>query len=114
MGELSYRGVKLVHAPGRENPLADFLSRMNQDQNCPIFQKMQHQLQETQHAGTSRTEHSQAFVNNRAQRQDAAVADRSVNLATSVADLQPDDDQGVCSVNFSKSNKAATALAKCD
>jgi len=46
MGELSYRGVKLVHTPGRENPLADFLSRMNQDQNCPIFQKMQHQLQE--------------------------------------------------------------------
>jgi len=35
MGELSYRGVKLVHTPGRENPLADFLSRMNQDQNCP-------------------------------------------------------------------------------
>jgi len=31
MGELSYRGVKLVHTPGRENPLADFLSRMNQD-----------------------------------------------------------------------------------
>jgi len=42
MGELSYRGVKLVHTPGRENPLADFLSRINQDQNCPIFQKMQH------------------------------------------------------------------------
>jgi len=36
MGELSYRGVKLVHTPGRENPLADFLSRINQDQNCPI------------------------------------------------------------------------------
>jgi len=45
MGELSYRGVKLVHNPGRDNPLADFLSRMNQDQNCLIFQKMQHQLQ---------------------------------------------------------------------
>jgi len=29
MGELSYRGVKLVHTPGCENPLADFLSRMN-------------------------------------------------------------------------------------
>jgi len=114
MGELSYRGVKLVHTPDRENPLADFLSRMNQDQNCPIFQKMQHQLQEMQPAGTSLTEHSQAFVNNRAQRQGAAVADRSVNLATSVADRQPDDDQGVCSVNFSSSNKTATALAKCD
>ena len=105
MGELSYRGVKLVHNPGRENLLADFLSCMNQDQNCPIFQKMQHQLQETQPAGTLRTGHSQAFVNNCAQRQDAA---------TSVADSQPDDDWGVCSVNFSKSNKAATALAKCD
>ena len=46
MGDLSYHGVKLVHTTGRENPLADFLSRMNQDQNCPIFQKMQHQLQE--------------------------------------------------------------------
>jgi len=76
MGELSYHGVKLVHTPGRENPLADFLSRVNQDQNCPIFQKMQHQLQETQLAGTSQNEHSQAFVKNRAQRQDAAVADR--------------------------------------
>jgi len=86
---------------------------MSQDQNCPIFRKMQHQLQETQPAGTSRTEHSQAFANNRAQRQDAAVADnRSVNLATSAADRQPDDDWGVCSVNFSESNKAATALAK--
>jgi len=53
MGELSYRGVKLVHTPGRKNPLADFLSRMNQDQNCPIFQNMQQQLQETQPAGTS-------------------------------------------------------------
>jgi len=114
MSELSYRGVKLVHTPGRENPLADFLSRTNQDQNCLIFQKMQHQLQETQPAGKSRTEHSQASVNNCAQRQDAAVADRSVNLATSVADRQPDDDQGVCSVNFSNSNKTATALAKCD
>jgi len=114
MGELSYRGVRLVHTPGRENPLADFLSRMSQDQNCPIFQKMQ-QVQETQPAGTSRTKHSHAFVNNRAQRQDAAVADkRSVNLATSVADRQPDDDRGVCSVNFSKSKKTATALAKCD
>jgi len=40
-----------VHTPGRENPLADFLSRMNQDQNCPIFQKMQYQLQETQPEG---------------------------------------------------------------
>jgi len=71
---------------GRENPLADFLCRMNQDQNCPIFQKMQHQLQETQTAGTTRSDsdHSQAFVNNRAQRQRAANADnRSVNLATS-------------------------------
>ena len=86
MGELSYRGVKLVLTPGRENPLADFLSRMNQDQNCPIFQKMQHQLQETQPAGKSQTEHSQSFVNNHAQRQDAAIADWSVNLATSVAD----------------------------
>ena len=28
MGELSYRGVKLVHTPGRENPLADFLSQV--------------------------------------------------------------------------------------
>jgi len=37
MGELSYRGVKLVRTPGCENPLGDFLSRMNQDQNCPIF-----------------------------------------------------------------------------
>jgi len=73
MGELSYRGVKLVHTPGRENPLADFLSRMNQDHNCPIFRKMQHQLQETQRARTSRTEHSQAFVSNRAQQQDADV-----------------------------------------
>jgi len=115
MGELSYRGVKLVHTPGRENPLADFLSRMKLDQNCPIFQKVQHQLQETQPPGISRTEHSQAIVNNRAQRQDAAVADnRSVNLATSGPDRQPDDDLGICSVNFSKSNKVATALAKCD
>jgi len=40
MGESSYRGVKLMHTPGRENPLADFLSRMNYDQNCPIFNKM--------------------------------------------------------------------------
>jgi len=102
MGELFYRGVKLVHNPGRENPLADFLSSMNQDQNCPIFQKLQHQLQETQPAGTSRTEHSQAFVNNRAQRQDAAVTDnRSVNVAISAAGRQPDDDRSVCSVNFS-------------
>jgi len=53
MGELSNQGVKLVHTPGRENPLADFLSLMNQDQNCRIFQKMQHQLQETQPAGIS-------------------------------------------------------------
>jgi len=76
---------------------------------------MQHHLQEMQPAGTSRTEHSQAFVNNRAQRQEAAVADnQSVNLATSAADRQPDDDRGVCLVNFSKSNKTATALAKCD
>ena len=104
-----------MHTPGRENPLTDFLSRMNQDQNCPIFQKMQCQLQETQPAGTSRTEYSQAFVNNRAQRQDAAIADnQSVNLATSAADRKPDDDRGVCSFNFSKSNKAVTALAKCD
>ena len=88
---------------------------MNQDQNCPIFQKMQHQLQETRPAETSRTEHSQAFVYNRAQRQDAAGADnRSVNLATSAADRQPDGDRAVGSVNFSKSNKTATALAKCD
>jgi len=113
MGELSYRGVKLVRTPGRENPLAGFLSRMNQDQNCPIFQEMQHQLQETPPAGTSQNEHSQACVNNRAQRQDAAAADRSVNLATSVADHQPDD-EGVCSINCSNSNKTATALAQCD
>ena len=64
MGELPYRGVKLMHTSGRENPLADFLSRMNQDQNSPIFQKMQHQLQETQTAGMSRTEYSHAIVNN--------------------------------------------------
>jgi len=64
MGELSYRRVKLVHTSDRENPLADFLSRMNQDQNCPIFQKMQHQLQETQTAGTSQTEYSHAIVHN--------------------------------------------------
>jgi len=97
-----YRGVKLVHTPCGINPLADFLFRMNQDDNCSIFRKMQHQLQETQSAGTSRTEHSQPFVNNRAQRQDAAVADnRSVNLATSAADRKPDDDRSVCSVNFS-------------
>ena len=112
MGELSYRGVKLVHTPGRENPLADFLSRMNQDKNCSIFQKMQHQQQETWPAGTSRTEHSQAFMNNRAQRQDAAVANRSVNFATSVTDRQPDD-EGVCSVNSNGTN-TATALAQCD
>jgi len=31
--------------------------------------------QEAQPAGTSRTEHSQAFVNNHAQRRDAAIAD---------------------------------------
>ena len=49
---------------------------MNQDQNCPIFGKMQHQLQETQPAGTSRTEHSQAFANNRP----AAVRDCSRTL----------------------------------
>ena len=73
MGELSYRGVKLVQTPGRENPLADFISRMNRDQNCPIFQKMQHQMQETQPAGTSLTEHSQTFVNNHAQRQGTAA-----------------------------------------
>ena len=115
MGELSNRGVKLVHTPGRENPLADFLSRMNQDHNCPIFQKMQHQLQETQTAGTSRTVHSQAIVHNLVQRQRTANADNwSVNLATSAADRQSDSDRGVCSVNFSKSNKAATALVKCD
>ena len=82
---------------------------MNQDQNCPIFRKMQHQLQETQPAGTSRTEHSQAFANNRpaAVREQASCrcartsvlplcANRSVNLATSAADRQPDDDRGVC------------------
>jgi len=104
-----------VHTPGRENPLADVLSRMNRNQNCPIFQKMQHQLQETQTAGTSRTEHSHAIVHNPVQRQRTANADnRSVNLATSAADRQSDSDWGVCSVNFSKSNKAATALAKCD
>ena len=115
MGELSYRGVKLVHTPGRENLLADVLSRMNQNQNCPIFQKWQHQLQETQTAGTSRTEHSHAIVRNPVQRQRTANADnRSVNLATSAADRQSDSDWGVCSVYFSKSNKAATALAKCD
>jgi len=51
-------------------------------------------------------------VNNCTQRQDAAVADWSVNLAASVADRQPDDDQGVCWINFSNSNKTATALAK--
>jgi len=97
MGELSYRGVRLVHNPGRKNPLADFLSRMNQDQNCPIFRKTQRQLQETQPAGTLLTEHSQGFVNNRAQREDAAVTNnRSVNLATSAAGRQPNDDQGVC------------------
>jgi len=64
MGELSYHRVKLVHTPGRENPLADFLSRMDQDENCPIFQKMQHQMQETQPVGKTQTERSQAFVNN--------------------------------------------------
>jgi len=54
-------------------------------------------------------------MNNRAQRQEAAVADNWwVNLVTSAADRQPDDDRDVCSVNFSKSNKTATALAKCD
>ena len=37
-----------------------------------------------------------------------------MNLATSAAYRQPDCDWGVCSVDFSKSNKAATALAKCD
>jgi len=73
---------------------------------------MQHQLQETPPAGTSQNEHSQACVNNRAQRQDSAVTDRSVNLATSVAD-RPPDDEGVCSVN-SNSNKTATAFAQCD
>jgi len=118
MGELSYRGVKLVHTPGRVNPLADFLSHMNQDQNCPIFQKMQrqlHQLQETQTAGTLRTEHSHEIVNNFAQRQRAANADNwSVNIATSATDHQSDSDWGVRWVDFSKSNKAATALAKCD
>ena len=88
---------------------------MNQDQNCPIFQQMQHQLQETQTAGRSRTEHSHAIMNNPAQRQCAADADnRSVNLATSAADRQSDSDRGVCSVDFSESNKAATVLAKCD
>jgi len=108
MGELSYRGVKLVHTPGHENPLADFLSRMNQDQNCPILQKMQHQLQETQPAGISRTEHSHAIMHNPVQRQSAADADnRSVNLVTSGADHQSNSDRSVCSVNFSKSNKAA-------
>jgi len=70
-------------------------------------------MQEARPAGTLKKEHSQACVNNRAQRQDAAGADnRSVNLATSAADRQPDD-EGVCSVN-SNSNKTATALAKCD
>ena len=102
-----------MHTPGRENPLAVFLSRMNQDENCPIFRKMQHQLQETQPARTSRTERSQALVNNRAQRQDAIVAgNRSVNLATSAAGRQPAVDRGARSVNVSNSNKAATALAK--
>jgi len=38
MGELSFRSVKLVHTPGRENPLAD-LSRMNDDQNGPSSKK---------------------------------------------------------------------------
>jgi len=37
-----------------------------------------------------------------------------VNLATSAADRQPDSDRGVCLVDFSKGNKAATALTKCD
>ena len=54
-------------------------------------------------------------MKNRAQWQDAAVADnRSVNLTTLATDRQPDDDRGVCSVNVSKSNKTATALAKCN
>ena len=49
------------------------------------------------------------------QRQHAADADNwSVNLVTSAADRQSDSDRGVCSVDFSKGNKAATALAKCD
>jgi len=46
------------------------------------------------------------------QQQDAAVADRSVNFATSVADRQPDN-EGVCSVNSNGTN-TATALAQCD
>ena len=76
---------------------------------------MQHQLQETQPAGISRNEHSHAIVHSPVQRQLAADADnRSVNLVTSAADRQSDSDRGVCSVDFSKGNKGATALAKCD
>ena len=37
-----------------------------------------------------------------------------MNLATSAADRQFDSDCGVCSVDFSKSHKAAAALAKCN
>ena len=38
-------------------------------------------------AGTSRTEHSQAFVNNRAQRQDAAVVYKPVAAPIALRDL---------------------------
>ena len=66
----------------------------------PIFQKMQHQLQEAWPAGTSRTEHSQAFVNNH-------DSDSMQPMLTTSAAARQSDIDGVCSVNFSKSNKVA-------